>query len=165
MATRHRVIVLVVLAFALGGLCVHYGATSDENWPHPSGDQLAEEPGDWDGERVLLFGTVREVDGDEKRLVVEVEDDAGDVARVVEVRGTTAAVEPGGLVQVYGELTERGTVQHADRVVVVHASPASQWFKLGASGVGGLIVSGAFLRYWRIDWRRLRFEKRGGRGG
>jgi hypothetical protein len=40
--------VAIVVVFTLG-LCVHYGVTYDENWPHPTGEQLAEDPGEWDG--------------------------------------------------------------------------------------------------------------------
>lgn len=150
--------VVVLLALTLA-LCVHYGATYDENWPHPTGDQLADEPGGWDGERVLLFGTVETVADD--RFTMRVETDAGDVARIIEVRGTSTDAEPDGVVQVYGELAERGTVQHADRVVVVVASPDLQLSKYGISLVGLLVLVGHFLRSWRLDVRRLAITPRG----
>jgi len=153
---------VIVLALTLG-LCVHYGATYDENWPHPTGDQLAEEPGGWDGEQVLLFGAVETVSED--RFTMRVETDAGDVARVVEVRGTSVDAEPGGTVQVFGELTEQGTVQHADRVVVVVATPELQLSKFVISFVGLVVVVGYFLRYWRVDPRNLAITARGDRDG
>lgn len=143
------------------GLCVHYGAVYDERWPHPTGDQLAENPGGWDGERVLLFGDV-EMTAADGELTMTVETDAGEVARVVVVRGAPVDVEPGGVLQVYGELSDRGTVQDAERVVVVNATPRDQLSKLGLSVLGVLAAAVFFLRHWRIDVRQVRFVDRGG---
>lgn len=143
------------------GLCVQYGAVYDERWPHPTGDQLAESPGGWDGERVLLFGDVETTAADGE-LTMTVETDADEVARVVEVRGTSVDVEPGGVLQVYGELSDRGTVQDAERVVVVNATPRDQLSKLGLSVLGVLAAAVVFLGYWRIDLRRMQFADRGG---
>jgi len=161
LAVRFAIVVACIVA--LVGLGVHYGATYDENWPHPTGDQLADEPAGWDGERVLLFGTVETVAED--RFTMRIETDAGEGARVVEVRGTSTDAEPDGVVQVYGELAERGTVQHADRVVVVVASPDLQLSKYGISLVGLVVLIGTFLRYWRLDVRRLAITPRGDRDG
>lgn len=152
--------VLFVLTVAS---CVHYGATYDESWPHPTGDQLAEDPGGWDGEQVLLFGTVETIGGDQFTMTVET--DAGEAARVVEVRGSSVGAEPGGIVQVYGTLSEEGTVQQADRVVVVVESPDEQFSKYAISIVGLLVVAGFFLRHWRIDVWKLAFTARGERDG
>jgi hypothetical protein len=142
------------------GLCVGYGASYESGWPHPTGDELAEEPAGWDGERVLLFGEVQERTPD--GLVMTVENDAGEVVREVSVRGTAVQVEPGGVVQVYGEVSERGTVQTAESVVVVNESPGDSLYKLATSAFGGLVAALLFLRYWRIDPRRGRFERRTG---
>jgi len=158
MQRRHRLIALFVLTAALLGLAVHYGATYDENWPHPSGEQLADDPAGWDGERVLLFGTA--VDRTDSGLTVTVTDDAGEVARTVAVRGTDASVERGGVVQVYGELDEEGTVQHAERVVVVNEQPGDERYKLGTSALGVVFAAGLFLWRWRIELRELRFRRR-----
>jgi hypothetical protein len=154
--------VAVLLALTLG-LCVHYGATYDENWPYPTGDQLADDPDGWDGEQVLLSGVVETVD--ENQFSMRVETDAGAVARVVTVRGARVDAEPGGTVQVFGELSERGTVQHADRVVVVVAAaerPPST-YAIVLLGLG--TVTALFRRHWRIDFRTLTVTPRGGRDG
>jgi hypothetical protein len=95
--------VAIVVVFTLG-LCVHYGVTYDENWPHPTGEQLAEDPGEWDGEQVLLFGTVETIGEDQFTMTVET--DAGEVARIVEVHGAAVDAEVGGVVQVYGTLSD-----------------------------------------------------------
>jgi hypothetical protein len=158
MDRRRRLLAVGLLVLFTAGLCVHYGATDDEARPYPTGDQLAEDPDGWDGERVLLFGEVQE--RTDSGLVMTVEDDAGDVARTITARGTSVAVEPGGTVQVYGELSERGTVQDAESVVVVNEDAGDQWYKLGASVLGVLLAAGLFLRYWHFDWRKLRFVRR-----
>ncbi|SDJ69882.1 hypothetical protein SAMN05216226_107183 [Halovenus aranensis] len=160
MQRGHRLLALVVVLLLVAGLCVHYGATHEERSPHPTGEQLAENPAGWDGERVLLFGTVTEQT--EGGFVMDVETDSGEIARTVEVYNAQPSVDTGGVVQVYGELSERGTLQQADSVVVVTESPREHWYKLGLSGVGGLLAAGAFLWYWRIDPHRVRFVARGG---
>lgn len=160
MRVRVRITVILSLLLLTAGLAVHYDATYENEWPYPTGDQLAEDPDGWDGERVLLFGTVTSVDAEHNRLVMEIEDGAGEVARVVEVRETSASVSPGGVIQVYGVLSNRGTVQSADAVVVVNEDPSDQRYKLGTSVLGVGLAAGLFLWYWGFDWRRLEFEHR-----
>ena len=163
MDRRVRLVGIALCLLLAAGLCVGYGASYEDGWPYPTGDELAESPADWDGERVLLFGEVRERTPD--GLVMTVENDAGEVVQEVTVRGTAVAVDPGGVVQVYGELSERGTVQTATSVVVVNESPGDSLYKLATSGLGGLVAALLFLRYWRIDPWRGRFERRGGGEG
>jgi hypothetical protein len=119
---------------------------------------LAEDPDSWDGERVLLFGEVQERTAD--GFVMTVEDNSETVVRTVTVQGTDAAVEAGGVVQVYGRLSERGTRQQAESVVVVNGTPGDSQYKLLTSLLGGLLAAGLFLRYWSIDWRALQFVSR-----
>jgi len=158
MEPRRRIALVGLLVVLTLGLCVHYGATEDRNWPHPTGDQLADDPGGWDGERVLLFGEVRAQTAD--GFVMTVEDDSGAVVQMVTVRGTDASVEVGGVVQVYGRLSEQGTVQQAESVVVVTESPGDERNKLAASLLGGLAAAALFVRYWRIEPRALGFVAR-----
>lgn len=153
-----RIVLLCLCVVLTAGICVHFGTTYDRNWPHPTGEQLGQNPDGWDGQQVLLFGEVREVTSD--GLVMTVEDDSGAVARTVTVRGADVEVVEGGAVQVYGELSERGTVQQAEAVVVVNRSPTDSQYKRLTSLFGGILAAGLFLRYWRIDWRRLRFVTR-----
>lgn len=163
MDRRYRLAGVALCLLLAAGLCVGYGASYEDGWPYPTGDQLADEPAGWDGERVLLFGEVQERTSD--GLVMAVENDAGEVIREVSVRGTAVQVEPDGVIQVYGELSERGTVQTAESVVVVNESPGDSLYKLVTSAVGGLVAALLFLRYWRIDPRRGRFERRAGGEG
>jgi hypothetical protein len=152
------VIGLVVLATA--GLGVHYGAAYEDNWPHPTPDELAEDRDAYDGEQVLLFGEVTEIE-EGGRLTMVLETTAGEEIEI-DVHGFEATVEPGGLVQVYGTLAEDGTVQQADRTVVVNEDSADGRYKLGISGAAGLLTAGLFLYYWRINVRKLAFEVRDG---
>lgn len=71
MRPAFRVLLVCSLAVVQLGLGVHYGATADEQWPHPTGDQLADDIDGWDGETVLLIGEVVDADpaGEEASLV------------------------------------------------------------------------------------------------
>ncbi|MFC7071576.1 DNA-binding protein [Halovenus rubra] len=158
MQRRNRLLFIVVFLAGVAVLCVHYGGVYDRNWPHPSGAQLADEPGGWDGEQVLLFGTVTETT--EEGFVMAVKTASGDTARILTVYKDQTEAKSGGLVQVYGELSNRGTIQHAESVVVVNEGPDDSQYKLSVSAVGILVAAGAFLRYWGIDWHRLQFYTR-----
>ncbi|MDJ1430840.1 DNA-binding protein [Halostagnicola sp. A-GB9-2] len=165
MDRRRRLAVGFILSLALLGLCVHYGATSDESWPHPTGDQLAENQDEYVGERVLLFGDVQTIgDG---TITIHVTDDDGDVAAELEVRNVEPDndLDPGGFVQVYGVLETESTTSldgymDAEELVVVNQSPDATLYKHVVSAIGGLLAAGFFLRHWRIDYRQLRFEPR-----
>lgn len=158
MRAASRIVIVAALLLVLGGLCIHYGATYDDNWPHPTGDPLQErgiEP--FVGERVLLFGEVRTVDSDS--ITIHVPDDNNEVAAELEVHNIHDRVEPGGVVQVYGVL-ESETVLRAERTVVVNRGPNAAASKLGASVVGLLLAVGYFLRHWRIDIHNFAFQPR-----
>lgn len=157
-----RLAAVVVFLAVLGGLCVHYGATYDDNWPHPTGDQLQERgPEPYVGERVLLFGEVRAIDAGAETITIRVTDDSDEVAAELTVRGVgdRIDVEPGGVVQAYGVL-ESETELQADRLVVVNRDPSATAFKLGTSVIGLALAAGVFLRHWRVNVRKLAFEPR-----
>ena len=158
---RHaaRLAVAVVCLTALFGLCVHYGATYDRNWPHPTGDQLRDDYDAYAGERVLLFGEVQSVDREAGTAVIHVTDSADAVAAELEIRGVPDDVGPGGTVQVYGVL-EADRTMTPDRTVVVNRDGSATRYKLGVSVVGGLLAVGYFLRHWRLDLRTRAFEPR-----
>lgn len=164
MDRRRRLALGIILSLVVFGLCVHYGATYDDAWPHPTGDQLAEGQEEYVGERVLLFGDVQSAHEDS--ITIHVTDDHGDVAAALEVRNVdTDDLNPGGFVQVYGVLESDETDAHdgtmrADEIVVVNSSPGTATYKHVVSALGGLFAAGFFLRHWRIDLRRLRFEPR-----
>jgi len=153
-----RLFTLLVLIVLVTALCVHYGSAYEENWPHPTGDELAEDPDGWDGERVLLFGTVSQQT--DEGFVMTVERDNGETARMVAVQERAPSVDEGGTVQVYGELSDRATVQQADSIVVVNQNAGAGRYKLLVSVLGVVLAAGSFLWYWGIDWRRLAFYTR-----
>ena len=152
-----RLAVAVLAVVALAGLGVHYGATYDEHWPHPSGDQLGDDYDAFVGERILLIGEVSSVDAEADTVVVRVTDSADEVAAEIAVSGVDESVEPGGTVQVYGVL-EADRTMDAEAVVVVDRSPAATGYKLGVSVLGILLAVGYFLLQWRPNPRKLAFE-------
>ena len=162
MRARYRLAVIVIAGLLTFGLGVHHGATFDTNWPHPTGDQLADDIDGWDGEDVLLIGEVTMVIPEEEAIVIEIDDSHDQIVAVVEVEGVAPDIEEGGVIQVYGELDEEASVLAADAVVVVNRGPSDEHYKLGMSILGVLVAIGLFLRHWRIEWRSLRFVHRWG---
>ncbi|ELY45700.1 hypothetical protein [Natronorubrum sulfidifaciens] len=152
-----RLAIVALSLTALLGLCVHYGATYDDNWPHPTGDQLRDDYDAYAGERVLLIGDVQAVDGD--TLEVHITDSADRTAADLEVHAPDTTVDSGGTVQVYGVLEADQTVTTAD-VVVVNPDSHALYYKLGVSVVGVLLAIGYLFRHWRIDPRTLALEPR-----
>ncbi len=153
-----RIVVSTLLLAALFGLCVHYGGAYDDNWPHPTGDQLQDEYDAYAGERVLLFGSVELVDGE--TTVIHVTDSADEVAAELEISGVDETVEPGGTLQVYGVLESDRTMTADETVVVDHDESAFD-YKLGTSVVGVLLAIGYFGRHWTVNPRTLAVEPRG----
>ncbi|MFC7213488.1 DNA-binding protein [Saliphagus sp. GCM10025334] len=155
MHTAVRLGLLAICLLGAVGLAVHYGATYDEHWPHPTGDQFEGNVEAYTGERVLLFGEVHAVEND--ALTIHVTNDADEVVLELTVYGPTESVEPGGVVQVYGVL-ETDRTMTPDEFVVVNESPTATRYKHLASLVGGLLAAAYFLRQWRIDVTGIGFE-------
>ncbi|ELZ03354.1 hypothetical protein [Natrialba aegyptia] len=155
-----RVIVATLLLTTLAGLCVHYGATYDEHWPHPTGDQLQDDPGQFTDQQVLLFGEVQTAAED--TIAIHVHDDAGDIAAELEVTNVDKSVEPGGMVQVYGVLDSDQTMT-AEKTVVVNRSDGASTYKYVVSLAGALLAIGYFCKHWQPLPQKLGFEPRTGR--
>ncbi|ELZ01823.1 OB-fold tRNA/helicase-type nucleic acid binding protein [Natrialba asiatica DSM 12278] len=149
--------VATLLLTTLAGLCVHYGATYDERWPHPTGDQLQDDPSQFTGQQVLLFGEVQTVRDD--TIVIHVHDDADDVAAELEVTNVDKSVEPGGMVQVYGVVNPDWTMT-AEKTVVVNRSDGASTYKYVVSLAGVLLAIGYFCKHWQILPQKLGFEPR-----
>ena len=154
-----RGIAAILLVGALLGLCVHYGATYDENWPHPTGDQLATEYDTSVDERVLLIGEVISTNPSDETVTMEITDDTGETAAEIQVHGVTQSVAVGGVVQAYGTLHVDRTLTPTNIVVVNH-SPWDRQYKLGTSVVGLLLAITYFVIHWRPDFRRFVFDQR-----
>jgi len=157
MNTWKRLLVAILLLSALGGLFVHEDATDDTRFPYPEPHELAADYDSHVGETVLVFGRVTAVDGND--VVIEAESEGVTVDLRVTAASTT--VEPGGVVQIYGELRpEREIV--AQNIVVVNDSGGAEWYKYGVSVVGALGFLVVFLRQWRLDRETLTLEARDG---
>lgn len=155
MHTVVRLALIFVCLSALVGLTIHYGGSYDENWPHPTGDQLEENVDEHVGEQVLLFGEVTDNNGDE--LALQVTNSEDEVVLELEVDGVDESVEEGGVVQVYGVLEADRTMTPSE-VVVVDSSQNATRYKYAISLLGGLLAAGYFLYYWRINIREFGFE-------
>jgi len=157
MNTCKRLLLAALLLSALGGLFVHEDATSDARFPYPEPHELAADYDSHVGETALIFGTVAAVDGSE--LVIESESEG--VTVTLRVTGASAAVEPGGVVQVYGELRPGQRIA-ARNVAVVNDSSGAEWYKYGISAVGALGFLVVFRRQWRLDRETWTLEARNG---
>lgn len=152
-----RIVVAAVLLTALLGLCVHYGGTYDDNWPHPTGDQLRDEYDAYAGERVLLIGSVQSVDRD--TIVIQITDSADEVAAELEIHGVDESVAPGGTVQVYGVLEPDRTMT-PEETVVVDRDASAFGYKLATSIASVLLAIGYVGRHWTVNPRTLAVEPR-----
>ena len=157
MNTWKRLLLAALLLSALGGLFVHEDATSDARTPYPEPHELAADYDGHVGETVLVFGTVTAVDGDD--IVIEAESEG--VTIDLRVTGVTAAVEPGGVVQVYGNVRPEREIA-AGNIVVVNDSGGAAWYKYGVSVVGAIGFLAVFLRQWRLDRETWTLEARDG---
>ena len=157
MRLRYRAVVALLLLTALGGLFVHADITGDERSPYPDAEELAADYDSYVGDSVLLFGRVTATDDD--GFTIEAESDG--VIINLRVEGASAAVAPGGVVQVYGELRPDQTMA-ADRVVVVNDSSGAEWYKYAVSAVGAVGFLLLFFRQWRVDVETWTLEGRDG---
>lgn len=159
MDRRARLAVAVVLLVGAVGLCVHYGATYEEGWPYPTGEQLADDYGSHVGETALVFGEVRAVDATEGTIRIRVMHSPGELTTTLTVSGVNEHVEPGGVVQVYGTL-EPGHRMAAESVVVNTRDRGAMLYTLGASVAGIAVVVASVGQYWRVNTDELSIEAR-----
>lgn len=160
MERRVRLLIAAVLLAVILGLCVHYGATYEEGWPYPTGEQLATDYASHVGERALVFGEVRSVT--EEEVVVRVLHSPGALTTDLVVEGkeveALAATEPGSAVQVYGTLEpDRRMVAEE---IVIERDPGETLYATTASLVGIAVAVGSVARRWRVNVREFRIEAR-----
>jgi hypothetical protein len=152
-----RVVIVLVLCLTLGGLFVHAAVTEEHRSPYPDAADLSSGYDSYVGQQLMVFGTVTET-GDGGMAIRAESDGTAITLRVTE---TEAAVEPGGVVQVYGTLEPDQTIA-AERVEVVNSSRWAEFYKYGASAIGALGFLLLFFRYWRIDRDTWTLEARNG---
>lgn len=161
MDTTYRFLGIAVLLLATGGLCVQYAAT--DHWSYPSPGDISADPEAYTGEQVLLFGDVESIDHTNEEIVMGVGGRSTSLELIVEdvTPEIILDLESGGEIQVYGTLQEDASVIVADEVVVDYRHDGDRRYVLGTSILGGLLATGYFLWYWRINLRRFQFEPRG----
>ncbi|GGK68663.1 hypothetical protein [Haloarcula sebkhae] len=152
-----RVSIVLVLCLTLGGLLVHAAVTEEQWSPYPDAADLSTGYESYAGQQLVVFGTVTETSDSEMEINVE----SDGAAITLRVTGIKTAVEPGGVVQVYGTLEPNQTIA-AERVEVVNSSRWAEFYKYGASAVGALGFLLLFFRYWRIDRETWTLEARDG---
>jgi len=160
MDTTRRVAVVGLLLVVGVGLCVAYAGA--DLWAYPGSDDVAADPGAYDGQQVLAFVEVQSVEdeavvmawGSDPSVELTVEGISGDLRE---------QLQPGAAIQVYGQLAADSTVLVADKIVVDFHGTTDRLYTYGTSILGGLIAAGVFLRYWQINWRKRQFEPRGDR--
>lgn len=160
-----RVVLIVVLAGLVFGMGMHAGTErpyEQQHWPYPDGDDIAADYDRFVGSETLLWGTVQRVDQSSRTAAIRLTTDDGPIE--LTVTGFDAAVEPGGVVQVYGTLRSGGTVDAAN-IVVVNPAGSSAIVKYAVSAVGALLVLVAFFRRWRPDTGQWAFVPRGDSDG
>ena len=148
---------VLVLCLALGGLFVHAAVTEEQRSPYPDAADLSTNYESYVGQQLMVFGTVTETDDD----WIEIETESDGTVIALRVTETEAAVEPGGVVQVYGTLEPAQTIA-AERVEVVNSSRWAEFYKYGASAIGAFGFLLLFFRYWRIDREAWTLEARDG---
>ncbi|MHC3379847.1 hypothetical protein [Haloarcula sp. H-GB5] len=152
-----RVGIVLVLCLTLGGLFVHAEMTEDKRSPYPDAADLSTGYESYAGQQLMVFGTVTETSDSEMEINVE----SDGAAITLRVTGAKTAVEPGGVVQVYGTLEPEQTIA-AKRVEVVNSSQWAEFYKYSASAIGALGFLLLFFRYWRIDRETWTLEARDG---
>jgi hypothetical protein len=165
LTAARRVGLIVVLAALVFGMGLHAGTDrsfEEQYWPYPEGDDIAADYDRFVGNETLLWGTVQRVDRASGTATIRLTTDQGPFE--LTVTGFDAAVEPGGVVQVYGTLRPDRTVGAAN-VVVVNPTGSSTTVKYAVSALGAVLVLVAFFRRWRPDTGQWAFVPREDRDG
>jgi hypothetical protein len=157
-----RVLTPIVLLAAVVGAGIHYDAAEPAHCPYPTEDTLGERYDPAVGNQALLLGEVRSIDTADNTAVITVEHDTGTFE--MRVTGIQTAVEPSGVVQVYGTLQPGHTIA-AQSTVVVNPAGSSTTYKYAVSVVGALLVLAVFFRRWRFDTETRGFVPREERDG
>jgi len=173
METKYRLLAVFLLIGTTFGMCIYYaGAGVGE---YPDGSEIVESPGAYDGEEVLLFPDVVSVSPEENEMVAVIEKEKiktvglGGVKRSqmshrFTVRVSDSSIEglkEGSEVQVFGTLSDGGTVLTSKKEVLIEFRDSTDWqYAILISVLGAVLVMGYFLRRWGIDARKVGFVSR-----
>lgn len=158
MAARHRLLLFVLLTGLTLGVCVQYDRA--DKWTSPQKPELNADIDAHDGETVLLFGYITELDRDERQMLID------KLSIQVDLTGTDqSTVDRGTALQVYGTVDAPRDAVTAERIVVDYEN-TGDWVYLSTTSILGVLVAlGQFFRYWRPNLDRYCFEPRGDRRG
>lgn len=157
MKTTRRLALAVVLLAATLGLCVVEDATHRQRAAAPTAEEVATDYESAVGQQTLLTGVVESVGEDSVTLRIE----SRGPSITLTATGADPAVDPGGVLQVFGTLEPEQTIA-AERTVVVSQSGSDETYKWAVSAVGVALFLGLFFRQWTVDYRALRVEVREG---
>lgn len=157
MERRYRLALLCFLLVATFLVCVQF--SEPDRWSYPDGETFWKNPGAFEGEQLLLFGEVRNVDYANGTVTVSWFD--GRIEGVGLDRSALDAMTEGSSIQLWGTVDENPRrLLVAETVVDIR--DGGDWAYLIVTSLAGLVVAvGNFLRYWQIDWRTVSFESRG----
>jgi len=147
-----RRVVALALCLALVGLAVAFGVQFAGSDAYPDPAAIDADYATHVGETVHLWG----------RVVATSDGSVVLGFGTLELRVTEpppSAVEPGDLIQVYGQLRPD---RRFDTVAYHAVSLTRQTYMYGVSVVGGTVAAGAFLYRWRIDRDGWQFVPREG---
>lgn len=156
-----RFAAICLLLSAAIGLCILYAGA--DRLASPDAEEIATDPGGYDGQQVFLFGRVVSVDAASQSVEIVAGEDPERRFAVESVpESTIDTIEPGAAVQVDGVLAMESTVLRADTVVVDYRNGADFRYVYATSLFGGLLAAAGFLWHWRVDPRHG-FVSRGDR--
>jgi hypothetical protein len=163
MSTRRRVLALTLLLALTLGVCVQYDRADTDRWAYPSQGALNAGLDRYDGQEVMLFVTIADVDRETGRVTDEELAFAVDIA---DVDGSVAdRLEAGGEIQVSGTVDADENTVTAERVVIDYQNSGDWLYLAGTSMLGVMLAGGSLFRYWRPDFSTLSLELRGERRG
>jgi hypothetical protein len=142
-----RLLALVVLLAALGGLLVWHGSLNPapEAGAFPGTDEIAADADEYVGERVTVGGRIVETDP----VVIAAEYGVGEELRIgITDPPPSVTVRKGATLRVHGDLVDARTVRARNAFVVPNWGA---WYGWTISFLAGLWVLGRIVRYWRFD--------------
>jgi autotransporter translocation and assembly factor TamB len=163
MSTGRRALALALLLALTLGVCVQYDRADTDRWAYPSQEALNAGLDRYDGQEVMLFVTIADVDRETGRVTDE------ELAFAVDIAGVDGSVadrlEAGGEIQVSGTVDADENTVTAERVVIDYQNSGDWVYLAGTSMLGVMLALGHLLRYWWPDFSTLSLEPRGERRG
>ncbi|ERG95779.1 MAG: hypothetical protein J07HQW2_02239 [Haloquadratum walsbyi J07HQW2] len=150
---KGRVLAVTLLLTSLAVLCPLYAQqpVNPELGVYADDNEFTETPERYIGDTVVTGGIVQQV----SPLIIELETTQGQ--REITITDSAFRPEVGDKVRVFGTLTAAGRVQSQSGFAVPQTG---RWYAWGISFLAGLWVLTRLIRHWRIDWARIRFQRR-----